>query len=136
MDHLTKQIEDYSKREKEMKQETNSQLKEQSIAYKDKVDKYEKTIKALTAENDQLKESLVDLEANVQSMGLDLQNEKNKNEELTDKTNKEIEALEEDLNNLKKQSLEEKEKLENELGNKIEELSTELKKSNYDKSGI
>ena len=129
VDHLTKQIEDYSKREKEMKQETNSQLKEQSIAYKDKVDKYEKTIKALTAENDQLKESLVDLEANVQSMGLDLQNEKNKNEELTDKTNKEIEALEEDLNNLKKQSLEEKEKLENELGNKIEELSTELKKS-------
>ena len=36
VDHLTKQIEDYSKREKEMKQETNSQLKEQSIAYKTK----------------------------------------------------------------------------------------------------
>ena len=86
-----------------MKQETNSQLKEQSIAYKDKVDKYEKTIKALTAENDQLKESLVDLEANVQSLGLDLQTEKNKNEELTEKTNKEIESLEDDLNNLKNQ---------------------------------
>ena len=39
VDHLTKQIEDYSKREKEMKQETNSQLKEQSIALKDKADK-------------------------------------------------------------------------------------------------
>ena len=44
-------------------------------------------------------------------LGLDLQNEKNKNEELTEKTNKEIETLEEDLNNLKKKSLEEKEKL-------------------------
>ena len=129
VEHLTKQIEDYSKREKEMKQETNSQLKEQSIAFKDKADKYEKTIKSLTAENEQLKENLVDLEANVQGLGLDLQNEKNKNEELTEKTNKEIETLEEDLNNLKKKSLEEKEKLENELGAKIEELSSELKKS-------
>ena len=129
VDHLTKQIEDYSKREKEMKKETNSQLKEQSIAFKDKADKYEKQIKALTAENEQLKESVVDLEANVQGLGLDLQNERNKNEELNDKSSKEIEALEEDLNNLKKKSLEEKEKLENEYGLKIEELSSELKKS-------
>ena len=53
--HLTKQIEDYSKREKETKQEINSQLKEQSIAYKDKVDKYEKNIKNLNIENDNLK---------------------------------------------------------------------------------
>ena len=112
-----------------MKKETNSQLKEQSIAFKDKADKYEKQIKALTAENEQLKESVVDLEANVQGLGLDLQNERNKNEELNDKSSKEIEALEEDLNNLKKKSLEEKEKLENEYGLKIEELSSELKKS-------
>ena len=112
-----------------MKQEANSQLKEQTIAFKDKADKYEKTIKSLTAENEQLKESLVDLEANVQSLGLYLQNEKDKNEELTYKTNKEIKWLEDDLNNLKKKSLEEKEKLKNELGTKIEELSSELKKS-------
>ena len=129
VDHLTKQIEDYSKREKEMKQETNSQLKEQSIAYKDKVDKYEKQIKALTAENDQLKESVVDLEANVQGLGLDLQTEKNKNEELIEKSSKEIESLEEDLNNLKKKTSEEKEKLENEYTTKIEELTSELKKN-------
>ena len=129
VDHLTKQLEDFSKREKEMKQETNSQIKEQSIAFKDKVEKYEKQIKALSTENDQLKESLVDLEANVQSLGLDLQNERNKNEELAEKTSKEIESLEEDLNNLKKKSSEEKEKLENEYGSKIEELSSELKKS-------
>ena len=110
VDHLTKQIEDYSKREKEIKQETNSQLKEQTIAYKDKVDKYEKTIKSLTAENEQLKENVVDLEANVQGLGIELQNEKNKNEELIDTTSKEIDGLEEELNTLKKKILRRKRK--------------------------
>ena len=129
VDHLNKQIDDYLKREKEMKQEVSSQLKEQNIAYKDKVDKYEKTIKSLTNENDQLKEHVVDLESTVEGMGIDLQNEKNKNEELTEKTNKEIEELEEDLNNLKKKSIEEKDKLESELNQKIEELTSELKKN-------
>ena len=129
VDHLNKQIDDYLKREKEMKQEVSSQLKEQNIAYKDKVDKYEKTIKSLTNENDQLKEQVVDLESTVEGMGIDLQNEKNKNEELTEKTNKEIEELEEDLNNLKKASIEEKDKLESELNQKIEELTSELKKN-------
>ena len=89
--HLTKQIEDYAKREKETKQEINSQLKEQSIAYKDKVDKYEKNIKNLTLENENLKEKIVDLESNIQSAELLFQNEKTKNEELNNKTNKEIE---------------------------------------------
>ena len=79
IEHLTKQIEDYSKREKEIKQETNSQLKEQTIAYKDKVDKYEKTIKSLKTENEQLKEQVVDLEANLEGVDLALQTEKNKN---------------------------------------------------------
>ena len=83
--HLTKQIEDYSKREKETKQEIYSQLKEQSIAYKDKVDKYEKNIKNLTTENESLKEKIVDLESNIQSAELLFQNEKNKNEELNNK---------------------------------------------------
>ena len=128
VDHLNKQIDDYLKREKEMKQETASQLKEQTIAYKDKVDKYEKQIKNLTNERDQLKEQVVDLETNVEGLGMDLQNERNRNEELTEKTNKEIEELEEDLNNLKKASVEEKDKLENELNAKIDELSSELKK--------
>ena len=58
---------------------------------------------------------MVDLEANVQGLGLDLQTEKNKNEELIEKSSKEIESLEEDLNNLKKKSIEEKDKLESEL---------------------
>ena len=129
VEHLTKQIDDYLKREKEMKQEASSQIKEQYIAFKDKSDKYEKTIKALTTENEQLKEQVVDLESNVEGLGRDLQNERNINEELTEKTNKEIEELEEDLNNLKKTSSEEKEKLENELNAKIEELTSELKKN-------
>ena len=85
-----------------MKQENNSQLKEQQIAYKDKVDKLEKNIRSLTADNDQLKEQVVDLETNVEGLSLDLKAERNRNEELTEKTNKEIETLEEDLNNLKK----------------------------------
>ena len=129
IDHLNRQLEDFTKREKEMKQETYSQLKEQQIAYKDKVDKYEKTIKSLTVENDQLKEQVVDLEANVEGLGLDFQSERNRNEELIEKTNKEIESLEEDLNNLKKKSHEEKEKIESEYTTKIEELTSELKKS-------
>ena len=129
VDQLNKIIDDYKKNEKQMKDENNSQMKELSLACKDKLEKYEKTIKSLNAENDQLKEQVVDLEANVEGLGLDLQNERNRNEELTEKTNKEIETLEEDLNNLKKKSHEEKEKLENEYNTRIEELSSELKKN-------
>ena len=77
-----KEAGDYDKREKEIKQEINSQLKEQSIAYKDKVDKYEKNIKNLTLENENLKEKIVDLESNIQSAELLFQNEKTKIEEL------------------------------------------------------
>jgi len=109
VEHLNKQIEDYKKREKEIKQEMDSQLKEQNLAYKDKVDKLEKNIKSLTLENEQLKEQVVDLESNVEGLGRDLQNERDKNEELTEKTNKEIEELEEQLNNQKKSSSEKKE---------------------------
>ena len=129
IDHLTKQINDCEKREKEIKQEMNSQIKEQNIAYKNKVDKYEKTIKSLNSENDRLREQILDLESNVEGLGLDLQNEKNKNEELTEKTNREREELEEDLNNLKKVSNEDKDKLENEYITKIEELTSQLKKN-------
>ena len=127
VDHLSKQIEDYSKREKEMKQEVNSQMKEQSIAYKDKSEKYEKNIKALSNENDQLKEKILDLESNIENMGVELQNERQKNEELNEKTNKEIEELENEYNRLKKTSNEDKDKLENEYISKIDELSSELK---------
>jgi len=82
---LNKQIDDFSKRENEMKQEMNSQLKEQSIAYKDKSDKYEKNIKNLNNENDELKEKIVDLESNIQNIGMELQNEKQKNLEISEK---------------------------------------------------
>ena len=48
---------------------------------------------------------------------------------MIEKSSKEIESLEEDLNNLKKKTSEEKEKLENEFTTKIEELTSELKKN-------
>ena len=124
IEHLSKQLDDYAQREKDTKQEINSQLKEQSIAYKDKVEKYEKNIKILQAENDNLKEKVVDLESNLQSNELLLQNEKNKNEEIVNKTSKEINDLNEKLTSLKKNTGEEKEKLENEHINKINELTS------------
>ena len=124
IEHLSKQLDDYAQREKDTKQEINSQLKEQSIAYKDKVEKYEKNLKLLQAENDNLKEKVVDLESNLQSNELLLQNEKNKNEEILNKTSKEINDLNEKLTSLKKNTGEEKEKLENEHINKINELTS------------
>ena len=124
IEHLSKQLDDYAQREKDTKQEINSQLKEQSIAYKDKVDKYEKNIKFLQSENDNLKEKIVDLESNLQSNELLLQNEKNKNEEIINKSTKEINDLNERLTSLKKNTGEEKEKLENEHINKINELTS------------
>ena len=124
IEHLSKQLDDYAQREKDTKQEINSQLKEQSIAYKDKVEKYEKNLKLLQAENDNLKEKVVDLESNLQSNELLLQNEKNKNEEILNKTSKEINDLNEKLTSLKRNTGEEKEKLENEHINKINELTS------------
>lgn len=90
VEHLTKQIDDYQKREKEMKQEINSQLKEQTIAYKDKVDKYEKNIKNLINENEKLKEQMVDLESTVEGLEADLNSEKIKSDEIIDKKIKKL----------------------------------------------
>ena len=56
-----------------MKQETASQLKEQAITYKDKFDKFEKHIKSLTNIRDKLKEKIINLETNVEGLGIDLQ---------------------------------------------------------------
>ena len=128
VEHLNKQIEDYNKREKEMKQEINSQLKEQSMAYKDKVDKYEKMIKNLTLENENLKEQLVELETNLAGVGGALDTEKNKFNELVEKNGKEIENLEEELNNLKRNYSEEKDKMAKEWSNKLDEINSENKK--------
>ena len=127
VEHLNKQIEDYSKREKEMRQEINSQLKEQSIAYKDKSDKYENTIKNLNNEKDDLKEKIVDLELNIENIGIQLQNEKQKNAEISEKSEKEIIELENELNRQKKLSKEERDKLENDYINKINDLNSEIK---------
>ena len=128
VEHLTKQIDDYQKREKEMKSEINSQLKEQTIAYKDKMEKYEKNLKNLTNENDKLKEQIVDLESQIEGLEASLNSEKIKNEDLIQKSNKEIEELEENLNDLKRISSEEKDKIQNELNIKLDEVTSENKK--------
>ena len=127
VEHLTRQIDDYSKREKEMKQEINSQLKEQSIAYKDKTEKYENTIKSLNEENEELKEKMVDMESSLEQMGLDLQNEKLKIDELNKKNEQDINELENELIEVKKNSQEEKNKIELNYTNKINELNIKIK---------
>ena len=127
VEHLTRQIDDYTKREKEMRQEMNSQLKEQSIAYKDKSEKYENTIKSLNEENDELKEKMVDMESNLEQMGLDLQNEKLKIDEINKKNEEEINELENELIEVKKNSQEEKNKIELNYTNKINELNIKIK---------
>ena len=58
---------------------------------------------------------------------MNLQNERNRNEELTQKTEKEISELEEQYNNLKKTSNEERDKLETEYTTKIDELNSQCK---------
>ena len=127
VEHLTRQIDDYTKREKEMRQEINSQLKEQSIAYKDKSEKYENTIKNLNIENDELKEKLVDLESNLEQMGLDLQNEKSKIDEINKKNEIDINELENEIVLIKNKSQEERNKLELNYTNKINDLNTKIK---------
>ena len=88
-----------------MKQEINSQLKEQTIAYKDKMEKYEKNLKNLINENEKMKEQIVDLETTIEGLEVTLNTEKIKNNENIEKINKEKEELEEELNNIKGKKL-------------------------------
>ena len=127
IEHLNKQIDDYTKREKELRQEINSQLKEQSIAYKDKTDKYEKTINTINSENDELKEKIVDLESNIEKMGMELQNEKQKNVENSEKNEKEMIELENEINNLKRTLKEEKDKIESDYINQLKDSNSQIK---------
>ena len=126
IDHLSKQIEDYARREKETNQEMKSQLKEQSIAFKDKSDKYENTIKTLTIENENFKEKMIDLESSLTNSDLLYSNEKKNHDEYVTKTSKEIKELNEKLQNLKKTYGEEKEKMTNEFASKESDLTSEL----------
>ena len=128
LEHYIKQIDDYQKREKEMKQEINSQLKEQTIAYKDKMEKYEKNLKNLINENEKMKEQIVDLETTIEGLEVTLNTEKIKNNDNLEKINKEKEELEEELNNIKRINIEEKDKIKNELNIKIDELNSDNKK--------
>ena len=67
-------------------------------------------------------------ETTVEGIETSLNSEKIKNDEIIEKKNKEIEELEENLNDLKRITSEEKEKLQNDLNTKLEDLISENKK--------
>lgn len=126
IEHLTKQIDDYAKREKETNQEMKSQLKEQSIAFKDKSDKYETQIKKLTIENENFKEKVIDLESSLTNADILYQNEKKNYDDYVAKTSKETKDLNEKLQNFKKTYMEEKEKMQSEFATKENDFQSEI----------
>lgn len=93
IDHLSKQLEDYAKKEKESGSELKSQLKEQAIALKDSQTKYEAQLKTLSITNEQLREKIIDLEGNLNYRDESSESEKNKIEEQLMKLNLEKEDL-------------------------------------------
>ena len=127
IEHLTKQIDDYARREKETNQEMKSQLKEQSIAFKDKSDKYETQIKALKKENDNFKEKVIELESSLTNADILYQNEKKNYDDYIAKTSKETKELNEKLQNNKKTYMEEKEKMQSEFTAKENDFQSEIK---------
>ena len=125
---LSKQIDDFARREKEANQEMKSQLKEQQIAFKDKSEKYEQTIKKLNSDNESLQEKVIDLESNLQSCELLYQNEKKNNEDIIKKNSKEIKELNNKLLQLRKNANDEKEKMHNDFTNKENEFNIIINK--------
>jgi hypothetical protein len=98
---LSKQNDDYTKREKDSGVELKSHIKEQTIAFKESTSKYENQIKLLNELNEQLKEKVLDLEGNLSNKEHYSELDKNKLEELSLKFNLEKEDLMNKLNNLK-----------------------------------
>jgi len=64
IDQMAKQIEDLNKRDKESGVELKSQLKEQQIALRETLQKYETSVKNFQGEVEALKEKIIDLESN------------------------------------------------------------------------
>jgi hypothetical protein len=123
IEHFQKQIDDYSKREKDSVHELRSQIKEQQQAIKDNVNKYETQIKNLSQLNEQLKERCIDLESMVSSKDNQLEFEKSRYEELSIKNNIEIDEFKDKLNTLKQ-------KLEQEKNRHLEDSKNKEKEWN------
>jgi hypothetical protein len=124
IEQQNKQIEEFTKREKENGVEIKSQLKEQNNAYKENMQKYETQIKSMRLELENLKEKLIDIESQNQEKEHKLELEKIKFEEISNKLNIEKRDFSEKINTLKAKFDTEKNNFLRDLKNKNEEIST------------
>lgn len=122
IEQLTKQLEDYFKREKESGVELKSQLKEQNIAFKETTQKYETQIKTMRAELELLKEKVIDLESQNLDKDNKLEAEKSKVEDLLGRFNAERTEAIDRLNSMKAKFDFEKNNLIKDLKNKSEDF--------------
>lgn len=124
IEQISKQLDDYTKREKESGIELKSQLKEQTIAFREATAKHEAQAKGLRLELDALKEKLIDLESQLTDKEAKLDFERAKNEELLGKLNAEKSDVSEKISIVKGKLEAEKAALAKELKIKAEDFST------------
>jgi hypothetical protein len=122
--HISKQVEDLKKFEKDSGVELKSQLKEVSMAMKGSNQKYEKQIKTLSDNLENYKEQLVDTDSNLKKTETMFEAEKERNLELEAKIKSLKEENDEKINNMNK-------KLENEKNKITEELNQREKDNNF-----
>ena len=123
-EQLSKQLDDYTKREKESGIELKSQLKEQTIAFREATGKHEAQAKSLSADLDTLKERLIDKESQMQDKDSKLDFERGRNEELLSKINNEKNENNEKFGVIKSKLEFEKHALVKELKQKAEDANT------------
>jgi len=118
IEQMSKQIEDLNKRDRESGVELKSQLKENQIALREALQKYESSVKNFQGEIETLKEKIIDLESSNTDKEHKLEFEKNKNDELEKKLLMEKFELNEKITMLKKTIELEKNKQISDLKNK------------------
>lgn len=123
-EQLSKQLDDYTKREKESGIELKSQLKEQTIAFREATGKHEAQAKSLSADLDTLKERLIDIESQMQDKDSKLDFERGRNEELLSKINNEKNENNEKFVVIKSKLEVEKNALVRELKQKVDDANT------------
>jgi len=146
IDHYSKLIEDYAKREKESGMELKSHVKEQSNAMKESSQKFEIQIRNLNELNDDLKEKLIDLESLLANKEHLFEAERIRADDLQLKFNIEIKDSNDKISSLRKQLADEKSKSseeltakENDFNNKISYMKLQqdemdLKRKNLEES--
>lgn len=124
IDQMTKQIEDLNKRDKESGVELKSQLKEQQIALREALQKYESTVKSYQGEVESLKDRIIDLESGNSDKENKLEFEKNRADEFEKKLISEKTDLTEKVNILKKSLEMERNKHLNDIKNKEQDFAS------------